>query len=820
MAGFEQKVLNLSGTGTLVVDDGASFTLDKSQESGTITVNASLDRGAGASQDGTFIVKSSGGSLVFGSSNAFDGLVRLENTSTTLTGNTARVLSDSILHLYSGSALHLGSAGGTLAGIGSDDSGDIVFDGFHLGATGGTALDLGGGTSSGKFEITLPGQNGFAIADGNLLIESDNPGNTQVIIDGDVTGSDFVLSGADSSGKLNQSGVGFFQGGDRVADTDWTVSLVDNGASGLGLQYELTHINLLATGDKYLVIDTDASGSGQDLVLDARVTGNGNIAFNAKDGQAIVFQSKPNEANNYTGATFVQNGTLSLESNKVLGDTSVLNVSGGASVLLNNTTQLVHDLAGTGGIDLGSGTLNLTKTAQDDLAVGNAISGSSGTLAINLLGGELTFANDSSYDWQGKLELTDTLLKLNGFAEETLDAVNVTAKAGTKITVDSQDKLGSLTLNGSELEFSGIVLGGSDSTILDIANGLGGSGSASFSGGLTVSDSLNLLDADDGDLSQIVISAGQILDGTTIASAIQDLSGVSVQNGDALTKWTLSDTLVEDGNNNFVIKYELSEIDLQSGRTLNLVQSENGELSARVTGSGALSFDGGNITISNKDNSYTGATLVTSGSLTLGADKALGETSELNLAAGTSFSLNSFDQTVKALTGFGTVVFGATDSVLTVSPTIPQSATSIGNIFTGTSGTLKFENAGDLTFTNGANLADSFTGTINLAGTSVDLTNSSTTTANIFTGTSLVLGNNGSAAFGNGVGTSGQMTLKGLDLSSDAAIGFDGVDLTNNGGAAVNVDNLTGTAGFDVDIDLTADIAMDKCFCRRRWLST
>ena len=810
LAGFEQEVLNLSGTGTLVVDDGASFTLDKSQESGTITVNASLDRGAGASQDGTFIVKSSGGSLVFGSSNAFDGLVRLENTSTTLTGNTARVLSDSILHLYSGSALHLGSAGGTLAGIGSDDSGDIVFDGFHLGATGGTALDLGGGTSSGKFEITLPGQNGFAIADGNLLIESDNPGNTQVIIDGDVTGSDFVLSGADSSGKLNQSGVGFFQGGDRVADTDWTVSLVDNGASGLGLQYELTHINLRATGDKYLVIDTDASGSGQDLVLDARVTGNGNIAFNAKDGQAIVFQSKPNEANNYTGATFVQNGTLSLESNKVLGDTSVLNVSGGASVLLNNTTQLVHDLAGTGGIDLGSGTLNLTKTAQDDLAVGNAISGSSGTLAINLLGGELTFANDSSYDWQGKLELTDTLLKLNGFAEETLDAVNVTAKAGTKITVDSQDKLGSLTLNGSELEFSGIVLGGSDSTILDIANGLGGSGSASFSGGLTVSDSLNLLDADDGDLSQIVVSAGRVLDGTEISSVIQDLSGVSVQDGDALTKWTLSDTLVKDGNNNFVIKYELSEIDLQSGRTLNLAQSEDGKLSALVTGSGDLSFDGGNITISNTDNSYTGATLVTSGSLTLGADKALGETSELNLAAGTSFSLNSFDQTVKALTGSGTVVFGATDSVLTVSPTIPQSATSIGNIFTGTSGTLKFENAGDLTFTNGANLADSFTGTINLAGTSVDLTNSSTTTANVFAGTNLVLGNNGSAAFGNGVGTSGQMTLKGLDLSSDAAIGFDGVDLTNNGGAAVNVDNLTGTAGFDVDIDLTADIAMDN----------
>lgn len=810
LAGFEQTVLNLSGTGTLVVDDGASFTLDKSQESGTITVNASLDRGAGASQDGTFIVKSSGGSLVFGSSNAFDGLVRLENTSTTLTNNTASVLFDSILHLYSGSALHLGSAGGTLAGIGSDDSGDIVFDGFHLGATGGTALDLGGGTSSGKFEITLPGQNGFAIADGNLLIESDNPGNTQVIIDGDVTGSDFVLSGADSSGKLNQSGVGFFQGGDRVADTDWTVSLVDNGASGLGLQYELTHINLRATGDKYLVIDTDASGSGQDLVLDARVTGNGNIAFNAKDGQAIVFQSKPNEANNYTGATFVQNGTLSLESNKVLGDTSVLNVSGGASVLLNNTTQLVHDLAGTGGIDLGSGTLNLTKTAQDDLAVGNAISGSSGTLAINLSGGELTFTNDTSDTWEGKLELTNTLLKLNGYAEGALDEVSVTANAGTKITVDSQDDLGSLALNGGEIEFGDITLGDSNSTRLDIAQDLGGSGSVSFSGSLTVSDSLNLLDADDGDLSQIVISADNVLRDTTISSAIQDLSGVSVQNGDALTNWTLSNTLEQDGNNNFVIKYQLSEIALQNGRTLNLAQSAGGDgvLSALVSGTGAISFDGGNITISNAKNNYTGATLVTSGSLTLGADGALGGTSKLSLSTGTSFYLGGFDQTVQALIGSGTVVFGASDSVLTVSPTTPQSATSIDSIFTGTSGTLKFENAGDLTFTNGANLAGSFTGTINLAGTSVDLTNSSTTTANIFTGTSLVLENGGSADFGNGVGTSGRMSLKGLDLHSNAAISFDGVDLTNNGGVAVSVGDLTGTSGFGVDIDLTADIAM------------
>ena len=159
-------------------------------------------------------MKSLGGSLVFSSTNAFDGIVRLENTSTTLTGNTADVLSESILHLYSGAALHIGAAGGKLAGLTSDASnGDIIYDGFNLGASGGTKLDLGRGSSSGNFSIMLPGSDsGFAIADGNLLIESDNPGSSQILNSGNESEADFTLEGADDSGNLRREDVAFWQG--------------------------------------------------------------------------------------------------------------------------------------------------------------------------------------------------------------------------------------------------------------------------------------------------------------------------------------------------------------------------------------------------------------------------------------------------------------------------------------------------------------------------------------------------------------------------------------------------------------------------------
>lgn len=678
-SGFDQTVLNLSGTGTLVVDEGAVFTLDKSTESGTITVNAILEGAAQGVEEGTFVVKSSGGSFEMdldGEVTAFNGNVRLENTSVTLTGDTAGALSGSTLDLYGTSDLHVAADGGQLAGLkNSSGAGNIIFDGFNLGVTGGTSLELanGAGSASGNFTIALPDKDsGFNIVDGIRLIEYDNEGNSQTIIKGQLDSSDFTLK----SNGIYQ-GVEYKQGGSRVARTDWTVELVGTN-DGLGLNETLTGIELLATGENALVIETDSASSatGSALQLAANVTGSGNILFRGNDTKPIEFNNGRGQANTYTGKTIVESGRLNLGSDYVLGQTSLLDVRNGATVDLMGKTQVIHGLDGTGTININNGTLNLSKTG--DQAIENLFGPDTGILAVNLSGGKLSFAGNSDFG-SSKLDLTNTILELSGRTETAMDTANVAANAQSKIVVNSHDKLGSLELNGGEIEFGSIVLGDeSGSSKLDITGILSGSGTVTISrDDLSVSDKLNLLDADNSNLVQTVISAGQISGTPVLGTTIDDLENVSVQSGAALTKWTLSDGLVKV-DNDYGIGYQLTEIALQSGHTLNLAAGKDSELSAYVTGSGSISFNGGDITVSNSSNNFSGNTTVKSGSVTLGNTGVLGQTNVLTLEEGTSLYINGFTQTVHALKGVGTVDFGTAQSgTLTVQYTDGESAHTV-----------------------------------------------------------------------------------------------------------------------------------------------
>ena len=813
-SGFDQTVLNLSGTGTLVIDEGAVFTLDKSTESGTITVNAILEGAAQGVEEGTFVVKSSGGSFEMdldGEVTAFNGNVRLENTSVTLTGDTAGVLSGSTLDLYGTSDLHVAADGGQLAGLkNSSGAGNIIFDGFNLGVTGGTSLELanGAGSASGNFTIALPDKDsGFNIVDGIRLIEYDNEGNSQTIIKGQLDSSDFTLK----SNGIYQ-GVEYKQGGNLVARTDWTVGLVGTN-DGLGLNETLTSIELLATGENALVIETDSASSatGSALQLAANVTGSGNILFRGNDTKPIEFNNGRGQANTYMGKTIVESGRLNLGSDYVLGQTSLLDVRNGATVDLMGKTQVIHGLDGTGTININNGTLNLSKTG--DQAIENLFGPDTGILAVNLSGGKLSFAGNSDFG-SSKLDLTNTILELSGRTENAMDTANVAANAQSKIVVNSHDKLGSLELNGGEIEFGSIVLGDeSGSSKLDITGILSGSGTVTISrDDLSVSDKLNLLDADNSNLVQTVISAGQISGTPVLGTTIDDLKNVSVQSGVALTKWTLSDGLVKVGND-YGIGYQLTEIALKSDHTLNLAAGKDSELSAYVTGSGSISFNGGDITVSNSSNNFSGNTTVKSGSVTLGNTGVLGQTNVLTLEEGTSLYINGFTQTVHALKGVGTVDFCTAQSgTLTVQYTDGESAHTVSNSFEGNAGTtVAFENAGALTidWADGSSGGD-FRGTVSLSGTSLDLQDGSSDNVTFVTGTELVLQSGGSAIFAGS--QDDRIDLRGLALNSGASVSFVGIDLATGNSHVVETDQLTGTSGFNVDIDLSAGLASNSIF--------
>ncbi|WP_149451497.1 hypothetical protein, partial [Escherichia albertii] len=94
----------------------------------------------------------------------------------------------------------------------------------------------------------------------------------------------------------------------------------------------------------------------------------------------------------------------------------------------------------------------------------------------------------------------------------------------------------------------------------------------------------------------------------------------------------------------------------------------------------------------NQNNDYTGVTDIRGGNVLMNSDSALGQTSEIRLAAGTMLDMNGHSQTAGKLNG-------ATDSVLNI-------------------------NGGNLTLTEGGISAGSLTGngSLNISGGELDIT--------------------------------------------------------------------------------------------------
>ena len=792
LAGFDQTVRALTGTGSLVVGDGAQFTLD-SESNSQIDIGVNLI--GNAQSEGTFVVKSHEGSVNFTSGTSYFGNVQLIDTNATLNGNTAKVLSSADLALGGSSVLHLTGAGAQLGSLsqlnGTSDS-TLAFDSFVLGQT-----QLLLNQASGHYIIDLPDSpSDFSVGDTVLLIEADGSGDSSLIVAGDTAGATFGLSD-----NTNLSGVDYRQGGNVVAKTDWTLILGTPTQEGLSLGYTLTKLDI--QNGQILRIDTsDQATAGEELTLRALVVGQGGITFAGQPSQTIIIN---NENNDYYGATTVQSGNLQLGAAGALGNTSALVVDDGSTFLLNTFNQTVGDLSGVGTIDLGSGTLTITNGNQQNLNLTNVIQGNGGTLAFNLGGGVLSVDNSNSAAWAGNVELNNTLLTLSENAETFFDTVSLLAHSNAVVTIDSHDKLGSLELDSGRLVFDEVILGDADgSSSLEIARQLSGTGTVDFDS-VSVSNSLNLLDADDGDLSQTIISASSIQTGTSLSNAgFEDISawyGNTEQDPDAKTLWTANWV---QNNNQFEIQYRLGQVILQEGHTLALSQAVGGDttLSALVSGTGSINFAGGDVILSNAGNSYVGKTIISEGSLTLGADGALGNTSALEVQTDTTFNVNGHTQTVGGLLGEGTVNFGNLGGSLSVEQVNAQSTgTEIKNLISGTKGTLTFKNAGELSFTGTSNAANSYLGNIVLDNSSVDLTQANSINSLVFSGTNVSL-SQGTLAFGNGE-SGNSITLAGLSVDGSSSLSFEGIDLTVQGQSAVNVN---GEVKLASDTSVTVDL--------------
>ncbi|ECN6984158.1 fibronectin-binding autotransporter adhesin ShdA [Salmonella enterica subsp. enterica serovar Virchow] len=382
----------------------------------------------------------------------------------------------------------------------------------------------------------------------------------------------------------------------------------------------------LGTGD--VTIAESATLALSQGTLDNNVTGEGQIVKSGSDELIVTGD------NNYSGGTTISGGTLTADHADSLGSGDIDN----SGVLKVGEGELENTLFGSGSL-VKTGTGELTLSGDNTYSGGTTISG--GTLtadhADSLGSGDI---DNSGVLKVGEGELENTLsgsgsLVKTGTGELTLSGDNTysggTIITGGTLTADHADSLGTgaiansgvLQVGEGELENT---LSGSGSLVKTGTGELTLSGDNTYSGGTTISDGTLIADHADSLGTGAVANSGVLQVGEGELENTLSGSGSLVKTGTG--ELTLSGdnsysggTTISDGTLIADHADSLGSGDIDNSGVLKVGE---GELKNTLSGSGLLVKTGtGELTLSG-DNSYSGATTITDGTLIAANVNALG----------------------------------------------------------------------------------------------------------------------------------------------------------------------------------------------------
>ncbi|EDU0167232.1 fibronectin-binding autotransporter adhesin ShdA [Salmonella enterica subsp. enterica] len=382
----------------------------------------------------------------------------------------------------------------------------------------------------------------------------------------------------------------------------------------------------LGTGD--VTIAENATLALSQGTLDNNVTGEGQIVKSGSDELIVTGD------NNYSGGTTISGGTLTVDHADSLGSGDIDN----SGVLKVGEGELENTLFGSGSL-VKTGTGELTLSGDNSYSGGTTITG--GTLtadhADSLGSGDIA---NSGVLQVGEGELKNTLsgsgsLVKTGTGELTLSGDNDysggTTISGGTLTADHADSLGTgaiansgvLQVGEGELENT---LSGSGSLVKTGTGELTLSGDNSYSGTTTITDGTLIADNADSLGTGAVANSGVLQVGEGELENTLSGSGSLVKTGTG--ELTLSGdnsysggTTITDGT----LTADHAD-SLGTGAVANsgVLQVGEGELENTLSGSGSLVKTGtGELTLSG-DNSYSGTTTITDGTLIAANVNALG----------------------------------------------------------------------------------------------------------------------------------------------------------------------------------------------------
>ncbi|MEK3034598.1 fibronectin-binding autotransporter adhesin ShdA [Salmonella enterica subsp. enterica] len=382
----------------------------------------------------------------------------------------------------------------------------------------------------------------------------------------------------------------------------------------------------LGTGD--VTIAESATLALSQGTLDNNVTGGGQIVKSGNDELIVT------GANNYSGGTTISGGTLTADHADSLGSGDIDN----SGVLQVGEGELENTLFGSGSL-VKTGTGELTLSGDNTYSGGTTIS--DGTLTADHADSLGTGAVANSGVLQvGEGELENTLsgsgsLVKTGTGKLTLGGDNSysggTTITGGTLTADHADSLGTGAIANSGVFKVGEgelknTLSGSGSLVKTGTGELTLSGDNSYSGGTTIiggtltadhADSLGtgavansgVLQVGEGELENTLSGSGSLV---KTGTGELTLSGDNTYSGGTtITGGTLTADHADS---------------LGTGAIANsgVLQVGEGELENMLSGSGSLVKTGtGELTLSG-DNSYSGATTITDGTLIAANVNALG----------------------------------------------------------------------------------------------------------------------------------------------------------------------------------------------------
>lgn len=643
---------NISNSGTLALNRSGNLTL-----SGTISGTGSLQ------QNGSGTVTLSGNNTYTGATTINSGILALGANNSVSTGSNMTV---------NGGTFGMGSFNQFLAGFTLNDgsvtgNGTLSAGSFSL-FNGTISAVIGGNgsvTKNGAGTFTFNGSNTYsgktAVRDGILAFNTVNASATAAQSLGTNATIDLGVAGA-SSATLNYTG-----GNGTLAKN---INALGNGSntvqnSGSGL---LTLSGTLSKDGTVLLL---LGGSGG-ISVTGNITGSSENSDLVLDGGVITLSGN----NTYNGPTFLSNGTqLTIASATAVPGALVMDASGsGSSGVALTTNASIASLEGaatstvsignrtlTIGADTGSSTFNgtisgtgaLVKSGNSSLTLNGNQTYTGGTI---LDGGTLVLGRaDNTLATSGNLTVNGTLLlgsnnqtvnraKLTGgtisgtglltASDYALEAGEITANLAGTANI-TKTTAGTVVLSGTNTQNGTIAINGG---ILQFAK------TASLFNGANASwTKQNITATANGTLGLNIGGAGEFTE-DNLLEILQSLTANITNNGlRAGSGIALDTTNAAGGNFTFI----------------GTIADSTG------TGGGAISFEklGSNTLVFSNNQSYTGNTTISGGTLSLLQSELLTDSTGLlirggTLALGTSNNETVADVTMQigAITGEGALL--------------------------------------------------------------------------------------------------------------------------------------------------------------------